>query len=108
MEDDKISDAGDSAGNGAPRTRDIRDSDPDEQPGGLGGWVSRHAEVVWGALCIVFLIYAATAFVNLQRGVFGPDDSNVIGVIGGIVAAIAAGIICVVTIVRKRRSREES
>jgi hypothetical protein len=65
-------------------------------------------EALWGALCIVFLIYAATAFVHLQRGELGPDAANVIGVFGGIIAAVAAGIISVVTMVRKRRTRGES
>jgi hypothetical protein len=62
-------------------------------------------EALWGALCIVFLIYAASAFVSLQRGELGPDAANVIGVFGGIIAGIAAGIISVVTMARKRRAR---
>jgi hypothetical protein len=70
----------------------------------VSGWVHRHTELVWGALAIVFLIYAGTAFFNLQRGVVGPDDSNIIGVFGGVIAAIAGAILCATTVARKRRT----
>jgi hypothetical protein len=78
--------------------------DDDEKPRGFAGWLHTHTEFVWGALAIVFLIYAATSGVNIGHGVLGPDDSNVIGVIGGVAAAIAGAILCVTTIVRKRRA----
>jgi hypothetical protein len=76
----------------------------DEKQGRFAGWLHTHTEWVWGALAVVFLIYAATSVVNLNRGVLGPDDSNVIGVIGGLLATIAGVILCVTTIVRKRRA----
>ena len=71
--------------------------DTDERDPRFAGWLHRHADLVWYALCVVFVIYAVTAFVNVQRGVLGPDHSNVISTFGGIIAAIAAGIIGVRT-----------
>jgi hypothetical protein len=79
----------------------------DEKEPRVSGWVHNHTEFVWGALGIVFLIYAANSLFNLARGVLGPDDSNVIGVVGGVLAAIAGAILCVTTVRRKRRMGAE-
>lgn len=67
-----------------------------------------HTEVIWGALCIIFLIYAASSFVHLENGELGTDAFNVIGVFGGVLAAIAAGIIGTVTALGKRKARSNS
>lgn len=80
-------------------------SDEDESEPRISGWLQRHMEIVFLALFVVFLGYAASAYLDLTRGQLGPDDANVIGVFGGIAAAIAAGICCTVTIVRKRNAR---
>jgi hypothetical protein len=79
----------------------------DEKEPRVSGWVHNHTELVWAALAIVFLIYAATSFFNLAHGVLGPDDSNIIGVFGGVLAAIAGAILCATTVRRKRRVRAE-
>lgn len=80
-------------------------NEEDESEPRISGWLHRHVEVVFLALFLVFLGYAASAYLDLKRGQLGPDDANVIGVLGGIAAAIAAGICCTVTVLRKRKAR---
>lgn len=83
------------AGRTMPIMDDERDRDGDtEQPErGFSAWLQRRADLVWYALGIVFVIYGATALVNLTRGVPGPDDSNIISTFGGFIAGIAALIV---------------
>ncbi len=81
-----------------------RHEEHEEKEPRFSGWLHRHAELVWAALAVVFLLYAATALVNLGHGVLGPDDSNVIGLFGGVIAAVAGAILCATTVARKRRT----
>lgn len=79
------------------------DPEPDEREGRVSGWLQRHADLVWYALGVVFLIYGITALVHLVQGVAGPDDSNVISTVGG----FAAGIAGIVVGRRTARDRRE-
>jgi hypothetical protein len=79
----------------------------DEREGRISGWIHRHAELVWYALAIVFVIYGATALVNLSRGVVGPDHSNLISTFGGIIAGTAAAIIGWRTARDKKRADDD-
>jgi hypothetical protein len=77
--------------------------DTEGQERGLSAWLQRRSDLVWFALAIVFVIYGATALVNLTRGTLGPDDSNIISTFGGFIAGIAALIIGIRTARDHRR-----
>ncbi|PZF60940.1 hypothetical protein DEI92_04740 [Curtobacterium sp. MCBD17_034] len=68
-------------------------TDADEDESRISGWLQRHADLVWYALGVVFVVDGISALVNLVRGVPGPDDSNVISTFGGFIAGIAALVV---------------
>jgi hypothetical protein len=78
----------------------------DDEPRVLG-WVHRHTELLWAVIGLVFLLYGISAFVQLQRGVVGVDYANVISSVGGVVAAIVAGILAIRGVVERRRSGDD-
>jgi Zn-dependent protease with chaperone function len=80
--------------------------DDDQDPRVLG-WVHRHTELLWALIGVVFLVYGASAIVQWHNGVLGTDYANVISSVGGIVAAIAAGILALRGLRERRRAGDD-
>lgn len=77
--------------------------DDDREPR-FAGWVHRHTELVWGVLALVFAGYGVSAAINVAHGVAGPDHSNWISTVGGLLAAVAAAVLGL----RARREKRDS